>query len=87
MTIFEVTIPASGNVRFPALQAQPQTLVLSVNGSNVVRVGDVTTSTTKGVVLPSKSVTVIPLGQDYSTRTDEWYCAGTSGDVLDVMVI
>ena len=65
MTVFEVTIPASGNVKFPCLQVQPQTLVLSVNGSNVVRVGDVTTSTSKGIVLQSKTVTVIPLGQDY----------------------
>jgi hypothetical protein len=87
MTVFEITIPASGNVRFPSLQAQPQTLVLSVSGSNVVRVGDVSTSSTVGIVLQPKTVTVIPLGQDYSTRTNEWYAAGTSGDVLDVMVL
>lgn len=88
MTIFQVTIPASGNVRFPELQAQPQTLVLGVSGAtNVIRVGDVTTSTTKGIPLQPKSVTVISLGQDYSTRTDEWYAAGTSGDILDVMVL
>ena len=87
MYIFQVTIPASGNVQFPALPFQPQTLVLGVAGLNVMRVGDKTTSTTKGIPLQSKTVTVISLGQDYSTRTDEWYAAGTAADVLDVMVL
>ena len=88
MVIFQVTIPTGGGpVQFPALQFQPQTLVLGVSGSNVMRVGDVTTSTTKGIPLQSKTVTVISLGQDYSTRTDEWWAAGVAADVLDVMVI
>lgn len=87
MYIFQVTIPSSGNVQFQQLQVMPQTLVFGVSGSNVIRVGDKTTSSTKGIPLQSKTVTVIPLGLDYSTRTDEWYAAGTSGDILDVMVL
>lgn len=87
MQFFQVTIPASGNVRFPSLQFQPQTIVLSVSGANVIRVGDASTSTTVGVALQPATTTVIPLGQDYSSRTSEFYAAGTSGDTLNVMVL
>ena len=57
------------------------------NGSNNMRMGDVTVSTTKGIILsPTGSLSVAPALQ-YSGDLSEFYVVGTSGDVLDIMIL
>jgi hypothetical protein len=89
MITFQVTIPSGGGpVQFPSLQVQPQTMVLQNNAAAVMRVGDKTVSTTKGISLAATGTpVVIPLGQDYSSRLSEFWVVGTATQVLDVMIL
>lgn len=93
MQIFQVTIPSGGKAQFPVLALQPQYMTVQNNATNNMRVGDTAIvagayGTGKGILLTSGGGTfTFQLGQDYSTRTSEWWVAGTSGDILDVIII
>lgn len=93
MQIFQVTIGSNGKGQFPTLAVWPQYMTVQNNATHDMRVGDVTVvagvyGTGKGInVSNSGGAFTFQLGQDYSTRTSEWWCAGTAGDVLDVIII
>lgn len=93
MQTFQVTIASNGIGVFPTLVAQPQYMTVQNNSTRDMRVGDVAIvagvyGTGKGILISSGGGTfTFQLGQDYSTRTSEWRCAGTAGDILDVIVI
>jgi hypothetical protein len=93
LQIFQVTIGSNGKAQFPTLPDWPQYMTVQNNSSDNMRVGDVSVvagayGTGKGILISSNGgAFTFQLGQDYSTRTSEWWVAGTSGDVLDVIII
>ncbi len=93
MQTFQVTIASNGIGVFPTLPNWPQYMTVQNNATHDMRVGDVAIvagvyGTGKGIVVSnSGGAFTFQLGQDYSTRTSEWRCAGTAADVLDVIII
>jgi hypothetical protein len=92
MQIFQVLIPASGKAQFPTLPNWPQNMTVQNNSNDIMRVGDVSVvaglyGTGKGLLLNPGDSYTFQLGQDRSTRTSEWWVAGTSTDILDVIII
>jgi hypothetical protein len=75
--------PQIGNLYVQQLQIQN-------NSGHVMRVGDVTVSATRGIVIASGA----PGGSDnlgafinYGTYISDWYVFGTTGDVVDFLYI
>ena len=93
MQTFQVTIGSNGKGQFPTLPLMPQYMTVQNNSTDIMRVGDTSVvagayGTGKGILLQSSGgAFTFQLGQDYSTRTSEFWVAGTSGDVLDVIII
>lgn len=64
-----------------------QQLITQNNGSNNMRIGDNSVSSTKGIILyPTGSNSVAPALQ-YSGDLSEFYVNGTAGDTLDIMIL
>lgn len=92
MQIYTVTIPASGNV--PIV---PQDIVVQRNvpfqtlviGSTTatVYVGDSTVSSTNGIPIPAGGAPLVIPTALLTQNLNGWYLAGTSGNVVTVMVI
>ena len=97
MTIFQVAIPASGKVQISTglpTNVPPATfveqLVIQNNATHNIRIGDVTVSATKGILIASGT----PGGSlgfngfmNYSCYISDVWIAGTSGDVIDILYI
>jgi hypothetical protein len=64
-----------------------QQLFLQNNGSNNMRIGDSSVSTTKGILLYPGGSQTGAMAIEYSGTLNDWYVVGTAGDVLDIMVI
>ena len=68
-----------------------QQLIIQNNGSHNCRVGDVTVSSTRGILLagstpPGGSISnTTPI--NYATYLSDWWVSGTSGDVIDFLYI
>jgi hypothetical protein len=55
------------------------------NGTNSMRVGDVTTSSTKGILLQAGGALTFGPALSYGQDLNEWYVYITSGDKCDIM--
>lgn len=55
------------------------------NGTNSMRVGDVTTSSTKGILLKSGGALTFGTALSYGQDLNEWYVYITSGDTCDII--
>jgi hypothetical protein len=91
MQLIELAPSATGTV--PVAAPQPvfratipfQWATFQNNGSNNMRIGDATTSATKGILLyPSGSITFGP-AQHEGQNLNEWYVYIVSGDKCDIM--
>lgn len=94
MYLVQVTI-ATTNTPQPVLPAAVvpdrvtpfQQFIPQNNGSHNMRLGDLSVSSTRGILLyPTGSATVAPQVQ-YSGDLSEFYVNGIAGDVLDIMVL
>lgn len=93
MIDFQVTIGSNNRVQFPRLDFQPQHMTVQNNSTHDMRVG--ATNIVAGaygvglgtLITSGGGSFTFQLGQDYSTRTSEWWAAGTPGDILDVKLI
>ena len=63
-----------------------QSLLIQNNGSNPMRVGDSTITSTKGVQLFATGSLDNTLALSYGGSLAEWYILGTSGDAYDILV-
>lgn len=64
-----------------------QQFVPQNNGSNDMRIGDSTVSSTRGIRLsPGGSLSAAP-ALSYSGDLNEFWVNGTAGDVLDIMIL
>ena len=71
----------------PANSLPFQTLVIQNNSANSCRIGDSSVSATRGILLsPSGSVTLAP-ALEYTSDVYEFYIFGTSGSVIDIMLL
>ena len=95
MRLIQVTIAVTGTRQqiSPNLNGVNQSnqvyaslLIIQNNGTNNMRIGDNTVSSTKGIVLyPSGgSVTANPFIVR-GTMLAQWYIEGTAGDVCDIL--
>jgi hypothetical protein len=68
-----------------------QQLVIQNNSGATLRIGDVTVSATRGLLLPSAAAppNSANLGAfiNYGTYLSDWWCFGTAGDVVDFLYI
>lgn len=80
----QVTIGASATP-ISATNLYCQSFVVQNNAAHVIRVGDSTTSTTKGTqVTVGSSVSWLPTSPAAAYNLAQWYIAGTQNDVIDV---
>lgn len=90
----QVTIPASGIVQLskglpvstPA-DTFVQELMIQNNATHNIRVGDVSVSTTRGILLAPTGSGNFGAFMNYGTFISDWWIAGTSGDVIDFLFI
>lgn len=90
----QVTIPSGGKVQINTglpTTVNPnqymQVIQLQNNGSNNMRFGDSSVSSTRGIILqPSGSDTLSPVMVANSMISD-WWVWGTEGDILDYLYI
>ena len=94
MHLLQVTI-ASTNKPQPIIPAAVvpgrvmpfQQLITQNNGSNEMRIGDSSVSSTRGIVLWPSGSNTVSLALQYSGDLTEFYVNGTAGDILDIMVL
>ena len=92
MQIYSVIIPASGNISIvpkdPTIQRNVpfQTLVIG-STTAAVYVGDSTVSATNGIPIPAGGAPLVIPTALLTQNLNGWYLAGTSGNVVNVMVI
>lgn len=94
MRLIQATIAVTGTAQqiSPNLNSYGQSgqvycsvLVIQNNGSNNMRVGDNTTTATKGIIIyPAGSITTQPLILR-GTMLAAWWIEGTAGDVADIL--
>lgn len=79
------TVPVASrqNVRIPTIPFQWVTV--QNNGSNNMRVGDSSTSLTKGILLPPSSALTFGPAQHEGQNLNEWFVYIVSGDKCDIM--
>ncbi len=97
MVIFQVTIPTSGIVQITAglpknvpANTYVQQLIIQDNAGSSIRIGDTTVSSTKGILLspgtPGGSLNIGAF-MNYGSYLSDWWIAGTSGAVIDILYI
>lgn len=92
MQIYKVTIPASGNIPIvpqdPTIQRNVpfQTLVIG-SSTDAVYVGDASVSSTNGIPIPAGGAPLVIPTALLTQNLNGWYLAGTSGNVVIVMVL
>lgn len=86
--LLQVTIGAGTRTQVSATAIQARQAMFQNNGSNAMRLGDSTTTTTKGANLVASGGT-LNSGPLMVQQVDlsQWYVAGTQNDVLDVIYI
>lgn len=85
---FQVTIGASGNTRVTPGNAdfQCRWVMFQNNATHNMRIGDNTTSGTRGMQLQPNAWFFVPVSPvaPFTETLSRWYVAGTAGDVLDI---
>ncbi len=95
--LLQITIPAGGKVQltdttagFP-VNIPPNTFVQQLtiqdNAANSCRVGDVTVSATRGILLTAGGAFGPGSFMNYGTYLSDWWLFGTAGDVIDICYI
>lgn len=83
---YQVTVGAATTVcsstSIPARQ-----VVISNNGGHSIRVGDSTTSSTKGILIATATNYTLGQMDAYTLNLNQLYINGTQNDVIDVVVI
>jgi hypothetical protein len=92
VTMTGTAVPIIAKGVQPANSLPFQVLIFQNNAAHLIRLGDSTVSSTKGIVLASGSTTtqpplVISPGLEYTSDAYEWYAYGTNADVLDVILL
>jgi len=64
-----------------------QQLLVQNNGGNDMRLGDVTVTASRGLVLGSSGSINMGAFINYGTFLSDWYCYGTAGDVVDFVYV
>ena len=64
-----------------------QNVTFQNNGSNVMRLGDSSVTSTKGIKLSPAGSFTNALSLEYSGTLNDWYVNGTANDILDILVI
>lgn len=64
-----------------------QWITLQNQGSNVMHVGDATTTATNGLSLTASGSVTATTAINYGTYLSDWWVVGTAGDVLFVLYI
>jgi hypothetical protein len=90
MRLIQLTLAGSGANRITGNAAlYASTLVIQNNAGHTCRVGDNTTSSTKGIELAASSASnsILPLffPPNHGTHLQDWYVAGTAADVIDIL--
>lgn len=89
VVLLQVTIGASAT-QLTASQIQVRQLMIQNNAAHLVRVGDSTVTSSKGIYLAAGpgggSFNSGPVNI-YETFLSDWYVAGTNGDVVDVLYV
>jgi hypothetical protein len=92
--LHQVTIPAGGKVQISANLAAgipPDTYVQQItfqnNGGNNMRLGDVTVSATRGLILGPSGSDTSSCPINYGTFLSDWWLEGTAADVCDILYI
>ena len=87
--LFQVTI-GSATTQFIATDTPAKQIIIQNNASHACRVGDSSTSSTKGIYLaPGPGGGSVSLGSlnSYSLNLDAIWVNGTQNDVIDALVI
>jgi hypothetical protein len=73
---------------FPTGNLYVQQLIVQNNAAHSMRLGDVTVSSTKGIVLGIGAGSANAGGFiNYGSYLSDWWVAGTAGDVVDFLYI
>ncbi len=86
----QVTLGAGSNTQVSATRKPCKAIIIQNNAAHVCRVGDVNTSSTRGIQLASGSPggsTTLQHVVAYDSDLSQWYVAGTAADVIDVLWI
>lgn len=86
----QVTIGAGTNTQISTTSIPVRQLYVQNNAGHNIRVGDSATSSTRGALLLSTANGSITSGlADFyaSSNLNQWYIAGTNGDVIDIIYV
>ena len=85
--LLQVTLGGGARTQFTSTPIFARQAIIQNNAANDMRVGDSTTSTTKGAKLSSgTSLNSGPMLLQH-IELSEWYVAGTAADVLDILYL
>jgi hypothetical protein len=76
-----------GNAGFDSANIYVQQLIFQNQGDNDMHIGDVTTSSTNGLLLSGSGTANFGAFINYGTYLSDWWVVGTEGDVLMVLYI
>ncbi len=94
MRLIQVTLGSGATQITPNLDASTgkniyaSALIIQNNAANACRVGDNTVTTSRGIALPPGSPggsSTITFTMTRGSLLSQWYIAGTSGNVIDVL--
>lgn len=86
MQILQVTL-GSGATQVSSNPTSFQFITIQNNSANTIRVGDATVSSSQGISIAAGSYHDFSFPQQYASDLSEWYIAGTSGNVVDILFL
>lgn len=91
MRLIQLTLGSGSNTQISANSSiYCSALVIQCNAAHNIRIGDNTTTSSRGILLaaaspaPGGSITVQPF-IIRGTHLSEWFIAGTAADVIDIL--
>lgn len=89
MRLLQVTIGSETRTQITTAQIYTPYLSIQKNTANNCRVGDNTVTTSKGIVIAAGNTTpqapLVVHRSDNRVLLSQYYLAGTSGDVVDIL--